>query len=125
MTKRSQLVRPRRQLMLCAALAVGLAGSAMAQSAGTAKPASAADGEYGYSKWDVTPFFGWQWFQAFQGTNLRNYEARHNSGWLFGERFNFDATRKVSIEGSLTLGSNRLALHPFGQPSNIFATIPS
>lgn len=122
MTKRSQFVRPGRQLLLWATVALAITGSAMAQTAKTDKPAAGPD-EGGYSTWDVTPFFGWQWFQAFQGTNDRNYTNKFQSGWLFGERFNADFTPKVSVEGSLTLGSNRLELRPFGQAG--FVSIPT
>jgi outer membrane protein OmpA-like peptidoglycan-associated protein len=116
MTMRSQFVRRSRQFLLCGAVALGLAGSAVAQTtAASAAPASAADGEYGYSKWDITPFFGWQWFQACQGINERNYSQRFDNGWLFGERFNFDFSPKVSLEASMALGSNRLKLRPYNQ----------
>ena len=123
MTKSSQFVRPCRQLLLWATVAVAITGSAMAQSAGTAKAAPASSDDSGYSTWDVTPFFGWQWFQAFQGQNDRSYTDKLKSGWLFGERFNADLTPMFSTEASLTLGSNRLLLRPFGQ--NDFASIPS
>ncbi|HVW11068.1 MAG TPA: outer membrane beta-barrel protein [Bryobacteraceae bacterium] len=122
---RSQFVRRSRQFLLCGALALGLAGSAVAQSAATTKPAGSADADNnGYSKWDITPFFGWQWFQAFQGMNTRNYDARFKNGWLFGERYDFDFTPKVSVEGSMTLGSNRLLLRPAGA-TNSYASIPT
>jgi outer membrane protein OmpA-like peptidoglycan-associated protein len=124
MTMRSQFVRRSRQLLLCGAVAFGLAGSALAQSAASAKPAAQADADYGYSKWDITPFFGWQWYQAFQGNNDRNYAARFKSGWVFGERYNFDVTPKVSFEASMTLGSNRLLLRPDGQTNSV-ASIPT
>src|SRR5579872_2134386 len=113
MMKRSQLSRLNRQLLVCTAAVFAMAGSVMAQSTGTAKKAATDEG--GYSTWDVTPFFGWQWFQAFQGNNLRNYSNRFQSGWLFGERINADFSPKMSFEGSMTLGSNRLDLRPFGQ----------
>ena len=70
MMKRSQFARPSRKLLLCATVALAITGSALAQSAGTAKPA-ATDDDSGYAKWEVTPFAGWQWFQAFQGDNQR------------------------------------------------------
>jgi outer membrane protein OmpA-like peptidoglycan-associated protein len=91
----------------------------VAQSAASANPAGSGDAEnYGYSKWDITPFFGWQWFQAFQGMNTRNYDQRFKNGWVFGERFNFDFTPKVSVEASMMLGSNRLLLRPAGQSNS-------
>lgn len=125
MTMRSQFVRRSRQVLLCGAVVLGLTGSALAQSAASAKPASSGDADnYGYSKWDITPFFGWQWFQAFQGMNTRNYDQRFKNGWLFGERYNFDFTPKVSVEASMALGSNRLLLRPAGQ-SNTYASLKS
>ncbi len=124
MTKRSQFARPYRQFMLWATVAVAITGSAMAQTTGTAKAAAASttdDG--GYSTWDITPYFGWQWFQAFQGGNTRNYTDRFQSGWVFGEKFNFDFSNHISFEGSLQLGRNRLDLRPYGQSG--FASIVS
>jgi len=110
--------------MLWATVALAITGTAMAQSAGTAKPDAAATADDGgYSTWDVTPFVGWQWFQAFQGNNSRNYTDKFQSGWLFGERFNADFTPKVSAEASITLGSNRLDLRPSGQLG--FASFPT
>lgn len=120
MTMRSHFVRPGRQFLLCAAVTLALAGTAMAQSTTAAKPAATSD-DSGYSKWDVTPFFGWQWFQAFQGNNLRNYANRFDSGWLFGDRINADFSPHFGIEGSLAMGSNKLGLRPYGQ--NDFAHI--
>jgi outer membrane protein OmpA-like peptidoglycan-associated protein len=117
MTKRSQFVRFGRQFMLWATVALAITGGAMAQSAGTAKPA-ADDG--GYSTWDMTPYFGWQWFQAFQGDNSRNYTDKFQSGWVFGEKFDADFSNHVSIEGSAQLGRNILDLRPYTQ--NGFAT---
>src|SRR6185503_10655108 len=126
MTMRSQFVRRSRQVLLCGAVVLGLTGSALAQSAASAKPASSGDADnYGYSKWDITPFFGWQWFQAFQGNNTRNYDQRFKNGWLFGERYNFDFSPKVSAEASMSLGSNRLLLRPSGAPTNAYASIKS
>lgn len=125
MTMRSKFVRSGRQFLLGATVALGLAGSALAQSASSAKPASTASDEGGYSKWDITPFFGWQWFQAYQGTNHRNYDAWLKNGWLFGEHFNFDFSNHASIEASLEIGSNRLYLHPFGQSGVPNVSIPS
>jgi hypothetical protein len=124
MTMRSQFVGRSRQLLLCGALALGLAGSAVAQTAASAKPAGSGEEDYGYSKWDITPFFGWQWFQAFQGMNFRNYDQRFKSGWVFGEKFNFDFSPKVSGEASLTLANNPSIFKPVGQ-SDTYAEIPS
>jgi hypothetical protein len=122
---RSQFARRSRQVLLCGALVIGLAGSALAQSATSANTAGSGDTDnYGYSKWDITPFFGWQWFQAFQGMNTRNYDQRFKNGWVFGERLNFDFTPHVGIEGSMMLGSNRLLLRPAGQ-SNSYAEFHS
>jgi hypothetical protein len=117
MTKRSQFDRPGRQFMLLATVALAITGSAMAQSAGTAK-AAADDG--GYSTWEITPYAGWQWFQAFQGDNSRNYINRFESGWIIGEKFDADFSNHVSIEGSVQLGRNILDLRPATQ--NGFAT---
>ena len=117
MTMRSQFVRRSRRVLLCGAVILGLTGSAVAQSAATAKPASSGDADNnGYSKWDITPFFGWQWFQAFQGMNDRNYTQKFKNGWLFGERYNFDFTPKVSAEASLALRSNPQHQRPATPP---------
>src|SRR5665213_79418 len=117
MTKRSQFVRHGRQSMLWATVALAITGVAMAQSTGTAKPA-ADDG--GYSTWDITPYFGWQWFQAFQGDNQRNYTDRFKNGWIFGEKLDFDFSNHVSLEGSVQLGRSILDLRPYTQSG--FAT---
>src|SRR5580704_3792370 len=90
MTKRSHFARRCRQLLLWATVTLAITGSAMAQSAGTAKPAAATSDDYGYSTWDLTPFVGWQWFQAYQGTNQRNYTNYFQNGLVFGERVNAD-----------------------------------
>jgi len=128
MTKRSQFVRPFRQVLLWSTVALvisgAITGSAMAQTTSASKPAAATSDDYGYSTWDVTPFFGWQWFQAFQGGNQRNYTDRFKSGWLFGERFNADVSPHIGVEAGLTLGSNRLELRPFGQTTS-YASIPT
>lgn len=119
MTKRSQFVRPGRQFMLWATVALAITGSAMAQTTGTAKPAAAAD-DGGYSTWDITPYVGWQWFQAFQGDNQRNYTDRFQNGWIVGEKLDADFSNHVSIETSVQLGRNILDLRPYTQ--NGFAT---
>ena len=100
MTKRSQFARHCRQSMLWATVALAITGVAMAQSTGTAKPAA---DEGGYSTWDITPYFGWQWFQAFQGDNSRNYTDKFQSGWIFGEKF--DAAAEAVIDGIAALVS--------------------
>jgi hypothetical protein len=117
MTKRSQFARHCRQSMLWATVALAITGVAMAQSTGTAKPAA---DEGGYSTWDITPYVGWQWFQAFQGDNSRNYTDKFESGWIFGEKFDADFSNHVSLEGSVQLGRNILDLRPFTQSG--FAT---
>jgi len=117
MTKRSQFVRHSRQSMLWATVALAITGCAMAQSTGTAKPA-ADDG--GYSTWEITPYAGWQWFQAFQGDNSRNYTDKFQSGWVFGEKIDADFSDHISLEGSVQLGRNTLDLRPYTQ--NSFAT---
>src|ERR1700679_4090135 len=117
MTKRSQFVRHGRQSMLWATVALAITGCAMAQSTATAKPA-ADDG--GYSTWEITPYAGWQWFQAFQGDDSRNYINKFQSGWIFGEKIDADFSNHVSIEGSVQLGRNIMDLRPYTQ--NSFAT---
>ena len=112
MTKRSQFVRRGRQSMLWATAMLAMTGIAMAQTTGTAKPAA---DEGGYSTWDITPYFGWQWFQAFQGDNQRNYINRFKNGWIFGEKIDADFSNHVSIEGSAQLGRNILQLRPYTQ----------
>src|SRR5580698_4904265 len=97
MTKRSQFVRPGRQFMLWATVALPVTGSAMAQSTGTAK-AAADDG--GYSTWELTPYFGLQSFQAPQGDNSRHYTVKFENGWVFGQKIDGDFSNHVSIEGS-------------------------
>jgi hypothetical protein len=123
MTKRSHFARRCRQLSVCATVALAITGSALAQTTGTAKPAATTTDDGGYSLWDVTPFFGWQWFQAFQGGNIRNYTDRFNSGWVFGERFNYDGSNHISVEGSVMLGSNRFEVKPWTQTG--FASFPT
>jgi hypothetical protein len=108
---------------VCATVALAITGSALAQTTGTAKTAATTTDDGGYSLWDVTPFVGWQWFQAFQGGNIRNYTDRFNSGWVFGERFNYDGSNHVSIEGSAMLGSNRFEVRPWTQTG--FASFPT
>src|SRR6185312_6216236 len=98
MTKRSQFARRGRQFMLWATAGLAITGIAMAQSTGTAKP-KADDG--GYSTWDITPYFGWQWFQAFQGVSQRNYIDRFKSGWIFGEKVDADFSNHFGVEGSV------------------------
>jgi len=95
----------------------------MAQSAGTAKPAAATSDDYGYSTWDLTPFVGWQWFQAYQGTNQRNYTNYFQNGLVFGERVNADFSSHFSAEASMMLGYNRLDLRPYG--ASTFASFKS
>lgn len=123
MTKRSHFVRRSRQLLVSATVALAIAGSAPAQTAGTAKPAATTTDDGGYSVWDVTPYFGWQWYQAFQGGNLRNYTDRFNNGWLFGEKFNYEPTNHVSIEASFQLGSDRFEVKPSTQTG--YASFPT
>ncbi len=125
MTKRSHFVRPCRQLLLWSTVALAITGSALAQTASTTKPAAAkTSDDGGYSTWDVTPFFGWQWYQAFQGGNLRNYTNRLKSGWVLGGRLNADFSPHVSLETSVMFGSNRLQLRPSGQPT-LTASVPT
>jgi outer membrane protein OmpA-like peptidoglycan-associated protein len=101
---------------------LAITGSALAQSAGTAKPA-ATDDDSGYAKWEVTPFVGWQWFQAFQGDNQRNYISRFQSGVAFGVRVGADFSSHISVEGELMQGRNRLDLVPYGQSNGSYASI--
>jgi len=122
MMKRSQFARPCRQLLLCATAALALTGLAFAQTANTgssAKPAAASttDDEGGYSTWDVSPYVGWQFFQAFQGLNNTNFIDRFGSGWVFGERFTWDFAPKVAFEASMNVGSNRFYMEPAGSTS--------
>jgi len=117
MTKRSQFAGPSRQLLWCATAVLALTGSVFAQSAnsGAAKPAAATTDDGGYSSWEFTPFVGWQWFQAFQGQNQRNYADYFKSGWLFGERISANFTPHFGVEDSMSLGGNSLNLKPAGQ----------
>jgi hypothetical protein len=111
MTKRSRFARQSRQLLLCVTAALAITGSAFAQTAssGAAKPAD----EGGYSKWDVDPFVGWQWFQIFQGSNIRPH--KFESGVVWGGRVTEDFSNHFALEQSLSLGYNRLELKPTGQ----------
>ncbi len=115
MMKRSQLARPGRQLMFCATAVLAITGSLFAQSANSGAKAASTTDEGGYSSWEITPYIGAQWFQVYQHHNAPNYVDRYGPGWLFGERFTFHVDPKISIEGSMNIGSNRLYLQPFGQ----------
>ncbi len=118
MTKRSQFAWLGRRLLLSATAVLAITGSMFAQSAnsGAPKPAApAATDDGGYSSWEFTPFFGWQWYQAFQGDNQRNYADYFKSGWLFGERVSSNFNSKMGVEGALSLGGNNLYLRPAGQ----------
>jgi hypothetical protein len=118
MTKMSQFVRPGRQFILWGTVALAIAGSnAMAQSAGTGSASTQDLG--GYSKWDITPYVGGQWFQVFQGSSAQTFYHSYSPGWLFGERFTFDVSNHFSLEGSVQLGRNPMSLNPYGEANKI------
>ncbi len=113
MTISPRLARHSRQLLLCASIALAAGGSAFAQSSGSAAKPAAVD-EGGYSKWDISPFVGWQWFQMFQGSNLR--EHQYEDGVVYGGKVSQDFSRYISLEEYLAEGHNRLDLKPYGNP---------
>jgi len=72
--------------------------------------------EGGYSKWDISPFIGWQWYQLGEHSALRPLDF--NSGPAFGARLTEDVSKYVGIEEGLTIGLNNLRFLPAGYPSN-------
>ncbi len=119
MMKMSQLIRPGRQILLAATAALALTGSVFAQgtSAATSKPAA----EGGYSRWEITPTFGWDWFQIFQDGGSGGFTTRYKNGWTFGERFGADLGEHFGVEASFGLGRNRFLMKPSGQ--NAYASL--
>ena len=69
MTKMSHIARPCRRLLLWATVTLAITGSALAQSAGAAKPAAAASDDSGYLERGTLPrISAGNGSSAFQGT---------------------------------------------------------
>ncbi len=130
MTKMSRFTRPCRRFMLGATAALAITGCALAQTAGTGASDTTTPGSGGYSKWEITPYVGGQWFQVFQSSSTSNgpyqqviqtpsniWDVYHHysPGWTFGERFDWNVGQFVTLEGSLQLGRNTMRLTPFGE----------
>jgi len=114
MTKMSHFTRPCRRFMLWATAAFAITGCALAQTTGTSTSSTSTADSGGYSKWEITPYAGGQWFQIFQGGTSQNFYHHYAVGWIFGERFDWNLADHFSLEGSLQLGHDRMRLTPYG-----------
>jgi hypothetical protein len=98
------------------------AGTAFPQAAASnaASGNAAKDQEGGYSLFDVSAFFGTQWFQVYQGNDL-GYEHYFQTKEVTGERLKENLSKYVSLEEAFTLGFNRLELKPAGDSGFVSA----
>ena len=102
--------------LLAMAAALGPATPALAQS-------SASSGSEGtYSSWNISPFFGTQWFQFAQGSSIR--PLTFQPGPTFGVRVTEDVSRYFSLEQGAAVGLNRARFAPYGYPSGVRASLP-
>lgn len=117
MTNRSNLKRWLRNSALLAAATLGTVSTGQAQSTASTAP------EGSYSSWNVSPFFGWQWFQFAQSNSIRplTFEA----GPKFGIRFTEDVSRYFSLEEGAGMGFNKAQFKAAGINKNTPATIQS
>ncbi|HLI84832.1 MAG TPA: putative Ig domain-containing protein [Bryobacteraceae bacterium] len=94
------------------ALTVAGAGTAFSQAAAQTSKSPASEQEY--SIFDIAPFGGWQWFQAYAGSAARTHKLQDK--YIFGLRANEDFSNYVGLEESFTWGpANNLLLQPVGQ----------
>jgi outer membrane protein W len=100
----------RRGALLAIAAAVAVATPAMAQNASSGNAAKSQ--EVGYSTWDISPYFGWQWFQLGQGSRVRPLDF--NNGATFGARLTEDYWKYVSLEEGFGMAWNKASFLPFG-----------
>jgi outer membrane protein OmpA-like peptidoglycan-associated protein len=126
MTWHSTFALPFPQLLVLATSIMTIAGSALAQNTNprAVKPAGTADG--GYSLFDVSPYIGWQWFQAYSFTSSYPAVPRahdFDGGAGFGVRFTEDVANHFAIEENIGVGFNRLQLQPSGETG--FVSLPN
>jgi outer membrane protein OmpA-like peptidoglycan-associated protein len=114
MTTRSCLHQlKRRGALLSIAAALVIASPAMAQNtASTSGNAAKTMEEGGYSRWNFSESFGWQWFQFAQGGHIRPLTL--DSGFYLRFAFTQDFSKYVSVEEALGFGNNRAEFIPFG-----------
>lgn len=79
-------------------------------------PAMAQTTDGGYSRWDISPFIGWKWFQTGEHSAIRPLDF--NSGPVFGAYVTEDVSRYIGIEEGLAVGLNNLRLLPGGYAAN-------
>src|SRR5579863_10278482 len=109
MTMMSDFNRSRwRNILLAVTAMFATAGAALPQSTNVAKPFSD-EGEY--STWDMSVFFGTQWFQMYQGHVNQVYQLTTKP--IFGIRSSQDFGRYFGIEEGVGFGFNQLALLPY------------
>src|SRR5215469_67691 len=95
-------------------LALMLPGAGIAFSQAAAQTSKPSTSEQEYSTVDITPFGGWQWFQAYAGDAQRTHKLQDK--YVFGLRVNEDFSNYIGLEQSFTWGpANNLLLRPFGQ----------
>ena len=101
-----------RNILLALTVVLATAGTALAQSASSGNAAKPISDEGEYSTWDIGAFFGWQWFQMYQGTANQNHLLQPKD--IIGARLTNDFANYFGIEGYFGTGFNRLALLPYG-----------
>jgi outer membrane protein OmpA-like peptidoglycan-associated protein len=95
-------------------LALTFTGTGIAFSQAAATTSRPSTSEQVYSTVDITPFGGWQWFQAYAGETQRTHKLEDK--YVFGGRVDADFSNYVGLEGAFTWGpANNLLLRPFGQ----------
>jgi outer membrane protein OmpA-like peptidoglycan-associated protein len=103
-----RLALPRR----CGVIAIFAALAAL-PALPQSKPAAAGGNVSGeYSRFDVSPFAGYQWFQLYGGSSPRI--SKLDPGPVVGVRVTEDLWKYVGLEQSFTAGFNDLLLRPFG-----------
>ena len=95
---------------------LALAGALAAVAPLTAQTNVAKDQDVGYSRWDISPYVGWQWFQLGQDREIR--PLAFDSGFTFGVRVNEDFSRYIGLEESMGMGFNSASFLPNGFPTN-------
>jgi outer membrane protein OmpA-like peptidoglycan-associated protein/opacity protein-like surface antigen len=100
-------------------LALTFTGTGIAFSQAAATTSNPSTSEQEYSTIDLTPFGGWQWFQAYAGETQRTHKLQDK--YIFGGRVDEDFSTYIGLEEAFTWGpANDLLLRPFGQSNYLY-----
>jgi hypothetical protein len=123
MTTRSCLDKLHRSGALLT-MAAALVMSTVAASPASAQSNAVTTTQEGrYSLWDISPFFGSQYFQLYQGSSARPLDFR--AGIMVGGRVTENVSRYFSLEQGFSAAWNQAQFLPTGFPEGVRATLSS